>query len=137
MRFFTKVQNVSIYNWCGKIFFNFRILFLTLFCNQKLYFRIISQFYAQILDKNPQKTKNSKNIENYEVFHKSKKSFNMQLGVAKYVFDFLILFLTPFCNQKLYCRVFFHNFMHKFLTKNPKQPTILFFIKPEKKRKRR
>ena len=23
--------------------------------------------------------------------------------------------------------------MHKFLTKNPKQPTILFFIKPEKK----
>ena len=57
------------------------------------------------LPKPPKKTQNSKNIENYEAFHESTKSFNMQLGVAKYFFDFQILFLTPFCNQKLYCRV--------------------------------
>ena len=30
-----------------------------------------------------QKTQNSKNIENYEVFHKSTKCFNIQLGVEK------------------------------------------------------
>ena len=53
---------------------------------------------------------------------------------SKNIVNFQILFATPFCNQKLYFRVFaFHNFMHKFLTKKPKQPTILFFIEPEKK----
>ena len=46
--------------------------------------------------------------------------------------NFQILFLTLFVTKNC-ITVFFHNFMHKFLSKNPKQPTILFFIKPEKK----
>ena len=66
----------------------FQIWFLTPFCNQKRYFRIISQFYAQILTKNPQRTQISKNIENYKVFHKRTKYFNIQLGIQKYFLTF-------------------------------------------------
>ena len=52
--------------------------FLTFF--QKMCFLC----FLTILCTNPyQKTQNSKNIENYEVFHKSTKCFNIQLGVEK------------------------------------------------------
>ena len=49
-------QNYKIiqYTTLGqKIFFNFQILFLTPFCNQKRYFRVFWPFYTQILTKNP------------------------------------------------------------------------------------
>ena len=58
MRFFTKGQDVSIYNLGSKNNFNFQILFLTPFCGQKLYYRVFSQLYAQILIKKPKTAHN-------------------------------------------------------------------------------
>ena len=43
--------------WGRKIFFNFQILFLTPFCNQKRYFCVFWPFYTQILTKKPKITK--------------------------------------------------------------------------------
>ena len=40
-------------------------------------------FFDHFMRKSLPKTQNSKNIENYEVFQKSAKCFNIQLGVEK------------------------------------------------------
>ena len=74
-------------------------MFLTPFCNQKLYFCVFWPFYAQILTKNPQKTQKSKNNENYGVFHKSTKCFNIQLGVEKYFLIFRFCFWPLFVTK--------------------------------------
>merc|ERR1711954_380148 len=101
-----------------KYFFHFQILFLTPFCNPKRYFCVFDHFIHKSLPKN---LKAKKNMKNYEVFDKITKSFNIQLGVKKYFFHFQILFLTSFCNLKLYfLYFFFDHFIHKSLPKKLK-----------------
>ena len=89
---------------------------LTPFCNQKRYFCV----FLTILCTNPyQKTQNSKKIENYEVFHKSTKCFNIQLGVEKN-FGFFRFCFWPLFVTKNSIFVFFWPFYTQILTKNPK-----------------
>ena len=90
---------------------------------KKCVFCVFWPFYAQILTKKPQKTQKSKNNENYEVFHKSTKCFNIQLGVEKYFLIFRFCF-WPLFVTKNGIFVFFDLFMHKSLPKNPKNPKI-------------
>ena len=49
-------------------------------------------FFDHFIHKSLLKTQNPKNIENYEVFHKSSKCFNIQLGVEKYFCIFRFCF---------------------------------------------
>ena len=69
--------------------------------------------------KKPKKPKKSKNNENYEVFHKSTKYFNIQLGVEKYFFIFRFCFWPLFVTKNCIF-MFFDNFIQKSLPKNPK-----------------
>ena len=86
--------------WGREKFWIFQILFLTPFCNQKQYFCVFWQFYAQILTKNPQKTQKSQILTKKpkiqkiarEVFDKSTKCFNIQLEVEKYFLIFRFCF---------------------------------------------
>ena len=114
MRFFTKGQDVSIYNLGSKNNFNFQILFLTPFCDQKLYYRVFSQLYAQILIKKP---KTAHNLILYKTRKKKKTT------LRKNPLQILILFLIK--PQKK-CK-------KTTLRKNLLQILILFFIKPERK----
>ena len=109
--------------WGRKIFFNFQILFLTPFCNQKRYFCVFWPFYAQILTKNPQKTQKSKKNVNYQVFRNSTKCFNIQLGVEKYFSIFRFYFGPLFVTMKRYFCVFWP-FYTQILTKKPKITNI-------------
>ena len=110
-------------------------MFLTPFSNQKRYYCVFWPFHGQILTKNPQKTQKSKNNENYEVFHKSTKCFNIQLVVEKKFWFFRFCF-WPLFVAKNGIFVLFHSFMHKYLPKTPKKPklqkiskTMRFFTK--------
>ena len=102
------------YTTCGrKIYFNFRILFLTPFCNQKRYFRVFYWFMHKSLPKNLKFKKLRERfltkVQNVSIYNLGSKMFS----------NCQILYLTPFCNQKRYLRVFWPFYAH-ILTKKPK-----------------
>ena len=101
--------------WGQKIFFDFQIFNLTPFCNLKRYFCVFHQFIHKSLPKN---LKFKKRLKLWGFWQNYKIIQYTTLG-QKIFFHFQILFLTPFCNLKLYFRVFDH-FVHKSLPKNQK-----------------
>ena len=115
-------QNYKInqYTTLGqKIFFNFPILFLTPFCNLKLYFCVFDHFMHKSLPKNLKLKKHPK----LWGFSQNDKIIQYITLGQKIFFNFHILFLTPFCNLKLYFCVFGH-FIHKSLSNNVKLKNI-------------
>ena len=80
-------------------------------------------FFDHFMRKSLPKTQNSKNIENYEVFQKSAKCFNIQLGVEKN-FGFFRFCFWPLFVTKNGIFVFFDHFIHKSLPKNEKSKNI-------------
>ena len=62
MRFFTNVQNVSIYNLGSKLFLNISDFVFVTFFNQKQYLRVFWPFYTQTLTKKKPEFKKYRNL---------------------------------------------------------------------------
>jgi len=84
--------------WGQNILFNFHILVLTPFRDLKRYFSDFLQFYTQILTKKLKITKTSKTIR----FLKKVQIIQYTTWGERILFNFQILFLTPFCDLKQY-----------------------------------
>ena len=96
--------------WGRKIFFNFQILFLTPFCNQKRYFCVFWPFYAQILTKKPKIQKISKTmrfftkVQNISIYNLGSRKIlefsDLEMSMSKppstWIFDILIVFVAYF-----------------------------------------
>ena len=91
------------YGKCSENFWIFQILFFTPFFNQKRYFCVFWPFYAQILTKKPKMQK----VTNTLNFSQKNKMFQYTTWSRKIFSNSQILFLTSFCNQKLYFDPFF------------------------------
>ena len=101
-----------------KILFYFPILFLTPFCNLKLYFCVFKAFYTQIPIKTPEITSPVESASKAQ-WGEPQKSSGERLKSPVGQFFFPILFLTFFCDLKLYFCVF-KAFDTQILIKTPK-----------------